>query len=92
MNRADLVSHIASKANLTKQQADQALKATIDTIMDTVKTGDNVSLIGFGTFTSSKSKAREGRNPRTGETLHIAASTSPKFKAGKPFKDMLNAA
>ncbi|NEZ61036.1 HU family DNA-binding protein [Adonisia turfae] len=92
MNRSDLISRIAEQADLTKKQASEALDATISTIMDAVKTDGDVQLIGFGTFTAVHSEAREGRNPRTGETLQIPERKTPKFKAGKAFKDLLNAA
>lgn len=89
MNRTDLISRIAEQTNFTKKQAGEVLDVTINTIMDAVKTGDDVQLVGFGTFTAAHSKAREGRNPRTGETLHIPERKLPRFKAGKAFKAIL---
>ena len=85
-----LVAAAAEKAGVSKKDAEAVLNAITSTIIDTVAKGDAVQLIGFGTFTTSSRAAREGRNPATGETMKIAASKSPKFKAGKAFKDSVN--
>jgi DNA-binding protein HU-beta len=87
MNKEQLLEAMAAKADITKKQAGQALDAVIDGITDTLKKGNSVALTGFGTFSSSKRAAREGRNPSTGEKIKIAATTVPKFKAGKSLKD-----
>lgn len=87
INKADLVDAIASKANVTKKQADEILTATTDTIVDTVSSGDKVTLVGFGSFEPRERKARDGRNPQTGKTLKIPATTVPAFSAGKAFKE-----
>ena len=90
MNKAELVSAMADKANLSKKDAETALKAFTDVVAEELKKGEKVQLVGFGTFEVAEREAREGRNPRTGETMTIAASKSPKFKAGKALKDSLN--
>ena len=90
MNKSELVAAAAEKAGVSKKDAEAVLNAITSTIIDTVAKGDAVQLIGFGTFTTSSRAAREGRNPATGETMKIAASKSPKFKAGKAFKDSVN--
>lgn len=90
MNKTELVTAIATKAKLTKVDAAAALDATVEAIVKTVAKGGKVSLVGFGTFQSTKRKATTGRNPKTGETIKIKASTLPKFKAGKAFKDKVN--
>ena len=90
MNKTELVAAAAEKAGVSKKDAEAVLNAITSTIIDTVAKGDAVQLIGFGTFTTSSRAAREGRNPATGETMKIAASKSPKFKAGKAFKDSVN--
>ena len=90
MNKTELVAAIAEKTELTKADSEKALKAFIETVTETLKSGDKVQLVGFGTFEVSKRAARKGHNPRTGETLKIKASKAPKFKAGKAFKDALN--
>ncbi len=86
MNKSELVDAISKTAELTKADAERALSATIDAVVKAVAKGDTVTLIGFGTFKSVKRAARTGRNPATGATLKIAASTSPKFTAGTTFK------
>jgi DNA-binding protein HU-beta len=91
MNKTELVAAVAEQAGLTKKDADAAIKALTDVIADALKNGDKVQMVGFGTFEVSERAAREGRNPRTGETMPIAASKAPKFKAGKALKDMINA-
>ena len=89
MNKTELCVEIAQKANLSKKDAEAALKALIDVIAKQLKEDDKVQIIGFGTFEVAKRPAREGRNPKTGETMTIEASRSPKFKAGKAFKDAI---
>lgn len=91
MNKAELVAAIAEKTELSKKDSEKALKAFIDVVTEELKKGEKVQLVGFGTFETSKRAAREGRNPQTGETMTIAASKAPKFKAGKALKDMVNA-
>ncbi|MDO4477483.1 MAG: HU family DNA-binding protein [Lachnospiraceae bacterium] len=91
MNKAELVSAIAEAAELSKKDAEKALTAFTDIIRDELKAGNKVQMVGFGTFEVSEREAREGRNPRTGETMTIASSKAPKFKAGKALKDALNA-
>ena len=90
MNKNELVDAVASSANLKKSEATKAVDAVFDSITDSLKKGDEVRLVGFGTFTVSKRNASEGRNPRTGEKIQIAASKQPKFKAGKGLKDAVN--
>ena len=91
MNRTELVAAIAEKTQLSKKDADLALKASIDVVSEEMQKGEKVQLVGFGTFEVSERAAREGRNPKTGETMTISASKSPKFKAGKALKDLVNA-
>lgn len=91
MNRTELVAAMAEKTQLSKKDADLALKAFIDVVSEELQKGEKVQLVGFGTFEVSERAAREGRNPQTGETMTIAASKSPKFKAGKALKDLVNA-
>ncbi len=91
MNRTELVTAMAEKTQLSKKDADLALKAFIDVVSEEMQKGEKVQLVGFGTFEVSERAAREGRNPQTGETMTIAASKSPKFKAGKALKDLVNA-
>ena len=90
MNKTELVAAMAEKTGLSKKDAESALKTFIDTVTDELKADGKVQLVGFGTFEVAERPAREGRNPRTGETMKIAASKSPKFKAGKALKDSLN--
>ena len=82
---------MAEKTQLSKKDADLALKAFIDVVSEEMQKGEKVQLVGFGTFEVSERAAREGRNPQTGETMTISASKSPKFKAGKALKDLVNA-
>ena len=91
MNRTELVAAMAEKTQLSKKDAEAALKAFVDVVSEEMKKGEKVQLVGFGTFEVSERAAREGRNPQTGETMTIAASKTPKFKAGKAFKDLVNA-
>ena len=90
MNKTELVAAMAENAGLTKKDAEAALKAFVETVEAALKAGDKIQIVGFGTFEVSERAAREGRNPQTGETMNIAASKSPKFKAGKALKDALN--
>ena len=90
MNKVELVEAMAKKADISKKDAEAALKAFISTVEGTLKKGDKVQLVGFGTFEVSKRAARKGRNPQTGAEMKIKASKTPKFKAGKAFKDALN--
>ena len=90
MNKSDLVSQVASQSNLTKADATRAVDSMIDTITASLQKGNEVRLTGFGTFTTTERKATTGRNPRTGESISIAASTQPKFRAGKSLRDAVN--
>ena len=90
MNKVDLVSAVAKQAELSKKDAGLAVEAVFDAISEALEKGDKVQLIGFGTFDVSERASREGRNPRTGETMKIAASKAPRFKAGKALKDRVN--
>lgn len=90
MNRMELVAAIAEKTELSKKDAEKALKAFTDVVAEELKKGGKIQLVGFGTFEVSERPAREGRNPQTGKTMQIAASKAPKFKAGKALKDALN--
>ena len=90
MNKSELISIIATEAELSKEQAKKALAATLKGIMEALKEGDEVPLIGFGTFKVSHRAAREGRNPSTGDKIQIAASNLPIFKAGKSLKESVN--
>src|SRR5690606_13976508 len=85
MNKAELIDQIAKDAGLTKAQANTALDSFTNAIISTLKKGDKVTLVGFGTFSVSQRAARNGRNPQTGEVIKIKASKVPKFKAGKEF-------
>jgi len=90
MNKSELISSIAETADLTKADAGRALDATISAITGSLKAGEPVTLIGFGTFEVRDRAARTGRNPRTGEAIQIKASKNPAFKAGKALKDAVN--
>ena len=90
MNKTELVAAIADKADLSKKDAEAALKAFTDVVAEVLKKDDKVQLVGFGTFEVSKRAARTGRNPQTGAEMKIAASKAPKFKAGKALKDIVN--
>ncbi len=90
MNKQDLVSKVAEKADISKQKAASAVDAVIDAIKGSLKKGDDVRLVGFGTFSVSSRAATTGRNPRTGEPIKIPASKQPKFKAGKELKEAVN--
>jgi integration host factor beta subunit len=90
MNKGDLINAIAEQANLTKAQATEALNTVLDSVGSALKEGDKVTLVGFGTFSVNKRDARTGRNPRTGETIQIAAKNVVKFKPGKELTDSVN--
>jgi len=87
MTKADLIEKMAGDADISKAAAGKAFDSFIDAVVKTVKKGTKVTLVGFGTFSVSKRKARTGRNPQTGATIKIAARKVPKFKAGQAFKD-----
>ncbi len=89
MNKAELIEKIAGDTGLTKAQIEKTLDATMDTIKKSVKKGDEVKLVGFGTFTKSKRKARTGRNPQTGKAIKIPAAWYPKFRPGAEFKSLI---
>ncbi len=91
MNKTELVAAIAEKTELSKKDAEKAVKAFTDVVAEELKKGEKIQLVGFGTFEVAERPAREGRNPKTGESMKIAASKAPKFKAGKALKDMVNA-
>jgi DNA-binding protein HU-beta len=90
MNKAELIEAVSTQAGLQKADATRAVDAVFDTISSALKSGDSVALLGFGTFVVKGRAARAGRNPRTGETIEIAASKVPGFKAGKALKDAVN--
>ncbi|NNE28691.1 MAG: HU family DNA-binding protein [Saprospiraceae bacterium] len=90
MNKGDLVNMVAEEANLTKSQAADAVNCVIDCIGGSLKDGDKVSLVGFGTFTVNHRNARTGRNPKTGEAIQIAAKNVVKFKPGKELSNSVN--
>jgi DNA-binding protein HU-beta len=90
MNKSELIDAIADAADISKAAAGRALDGMTDAITDALKKGDTVSLVGFGTFSVRERAARDGRNPRTGETIKIKASKNPAFKAGKALKDAVN--
>ena len=92
MNKGELIDAVAAKAEVSKKDADAIVSATVEAIMEAVAKGDKVSLVGFGSFEPRERKAREGRNPKTGETLKIAATTVPGFSAGKGFKQLVASA
>ncbi len=90
MNKQELIAAVADQAGLQRGDAIKAVEAVFDAISASLKKGDEVRLVGFGTFSISKRKASTGRNPRTGEPMTIKASSQPKFKAGKTLKDSVN--
>ncbi|WP_234117053.1 HU family DNA-binding protein [Clostridium hydrogenum] len=90
MNKAELIASIAEKGNLTKKDAETALKAFIESIEETLEKNEKVQLVGFGTFETRERAERKGRNPRSKEEITIPASTVPVFKAGKEFKERVN--
>ncbi|BDR68400.1 transcriptional regulator [Clostridium tetani] len=90
MNKSELITSMAEKSKLTKKDAELALKAFIETVEETLETGEKVQLVGFGTFETRKRAARIGRNPKTKEEIQIPESTVPVFKPGKEFKERVN--
>ncbi|MBT5072606.1 MAG: HU family DNA-binding protein [Kordiimonadaceae bacterium] len=90
MNRNELIASVAGSAGISKADATRAIDSVLDTISNTLAAGEEVRLIGFGTFGVANRAASVGRNPRTGEAIQIAAATRPKFKAGKALKDAVN--
>ncbi|MBO5088912.1 MAG: HU family DNA-binding protein [Lachnospiraceae bacterium] len=90
MNKTELVAAMAEKTELSKKDAEKALKAFTDVVAEELTKGEKIQLVGFGTFEVADRPAREGRNPKTGESMKIAASKAPKFKAGKALKDAVN--
>lgn len=91
MNKSELVAMMSTKANLTKKDSESALNALVESITETMKKGEKVSLVGFGTFETRKRAARNGINPQTKQAIKIPASVAPAFKAGKALKDSVNA-
>lgn len=90
MNRSELISSIADKTGLTKKDSEKALAAFIESVEEQLKAGEKIQLVGFGTFEVTERAARTGHNPQTGKEIKIAASKTPKFKAGKALKDLVN--
>mgnify|MGYP000214467245 CR=1 FL=1 len=90
MNKNDLIAAVAEISGLAKADATKGVDAVLEAVSTALSGGDDVRLVGFGTFSVADRKASEGRNPRTGETIQIAASKQPKFKAGKALKDSVN--
>ena len=90
MNKSELIANLASLSGVTQADAGRVLEAFITTVGDSLKAGDNVALVGFGTFQVNKKPARTGRNPSTGKEIQIAAKNAPVFKAGKTLKDKVN--
>ena len=90
MNKTEIIEAMADSADISKAAAGRALDGMVEAIVNSMKQGEQVSLVGFGTFTVRERAAREGRNPQTGETIQIKASKIPSFKAGKGLKDALN--
>jgi DNA-binding protein HU-beta len=90
MNKAELISNVAEKAEFTKKDAEKAVSAVLDAIGEALSRGDKVQLVGFGTFEIRERAARKGRNPQTGEEISIAAANVPVFKAGKALRDAVD--
>lgn len=90
MNKSELIEAIAASADIPKAAAGRALDAMIDSVTDSLKQGDSVALVGFGTFSIKERAARTGRNPQTGKSIEISAANVPSFKAGKALKDAVN--
>ena len=90
MTKAELVTMVAEKADLTKKDAEKAISALVESISETLAKGEKIQLVGFGTFEVAERAARTGKNPQTGEAINIPASKAPKFKAGKALKDVVN--
>ena len=91
MNKTELIAAVAERAELSKKDAEKAVKAFTDVAAEELVKGEKIQLVGFGTFEVSERKEREGRNPKSGEKMTISASRTPKFKAGKALKDQVNA-
>ena len=91
MNKTELIAAVADNAELSKKDAEKALKAFVDVVTGELKKGEKVQLVGFGTFEVASRAARTGKNPQTGKAIEIAACKAPKFKAGKALKDIVNA-
>ena len=91
MNKAELITAMSEKAEISKKDAEKALKAFTDVVAEALKKGEKIQLVGFGTFEVTERAARTGRNPQSGEEMNIPASKAPKFKAGKALKDLINA-
>ena len=91
MNKTELIAAVAERAELSKKDAEKAVKAFTDVVAEELVKGEKIQLVGFGTFEDSERKEREGRNPKSGEKMTISASRTPKFKAGKALKDQVNA-
>jgi len=87
MNKAELINHVASTADLSKSTATDVVEAVLSGITNSLSKGDSVNIVGFGAFSVTERAARTARNPRTGEAIEVAASKAPKFKAGKALKD-----
>lgn len=90
MNKGQFIEKMVEKSGLTVKDTEKAYKAFTETVIEALKDGDKIQLVGFGTFDVGERAAREGRNPQTGKSIQIAASKSPRFKAGKAFKDAIN--
>ena len=90
MNKTELIATVAETSGISKKDAEKAVNATVDTIINAIVNGDKVQLVGFGTFEQRQRNARQGVDPRTGNKIEIAASKVPAFKAGKAFKDAVN--
>lgn len=90
MNKTELIAAVAEKAEVSKKDAEKTVNAVLSTISDAMAEGDKIQIVGFGTFEVRSREAREGKNPRTGEKITIAASKVPAFKAGKALKDIVN--
>lgn len=90
MNKTELIAAVAEKSELSKKDAEAAVKAFTEVVSEALRSGDKIQLVGFGTFEVSERAAREGRNPKTGESMTIEACKTPKFKAGKALKDLVN--
>lgn len=91
MNKTEFIAAVAENADISKKDAEKAIKAFADVVTEELKKGEKVQLVGFGTFEVSERAAREGRNPQTGKTMKIEACKAPRFKAGKALKDAVNA-
>lgn len=90
MNKQELIERVADKTKTTKGETETMINTIVEIIVKAVKSGHDVKIVGFGTITKTKSKARNGRNPRTGESIKIPAAWRPKFRAGRDFKTLVN--